>query len=107
MDKCGQNIWSDNIESNNKMALGSITTMVSLLSRLIALGVIVFGSVTYLPAAKVTLRNRVIITVVVVTIYALLDVISNVLGGMRNWVCNVACPNSKDEPDFNLQSLDL
>jgi len=105
-----KNLWTDIIEEYNqgisrKNTMNTLLEFFGLSTRLLILGVIVFAAVTYLPSATVTMRNRLIITVTVVIIYAMLDVLYNMFGGVRNWLCDVACP--RDEPEFTFQNLDL
>ena len=64
----------------------------SLLSiRALILGVIVFSTITHLPSVTIAMTNKIIISVVVVVIFALIDYFGNFLKFLRRWACKILC----------------
>jgi len=86
---------------------------ISLVIRSVLLGVIVFGSTTYIPNKLPSMRNRLIISATVVILYALLDYINAFLQYLRFGACNLLCPppsgstgSLEKELDINLEDIE-
>jgi len=73
------------------------------------LGNIVFAATTYIPENVPSLRNRIIIALVVAIIYMCIDYIQYLLRAMRNLTCRIACGcNPGDVPSSSASNaLDL
>lgn len=65
--------------------------ILSLAIRSLFLGGIVFATTTYIPDNIPSMRNRLIISALVVILYALIDYIQNFLLAVRSLTCKVAC----------------
>ena len=76
----------------------------SLVMRSAMLGLIVFYSITAIPNKEVSTRNKLIISIVVVVLYALLDYFSSVLKTIRRFLCRMLCGCS---PDDSSGSIDV
>ena len=65
--------------------------MLSVAIRGLLLGLIVFGSVTFLPRQSVSLKNKLLISAVVVILYALLDYLKHFFVQIRRYACKLLC----------------
>lgn len=88
----------------------SFSYILSLVIRSLFLGSIVFASTTYIPDNVPSVRNRIIISAIVVALFALIDYISQALIAVRNLSCNLVCgshpgANTDIDPDIDLDSL--
>lgn len=82
------------------MARTGISDLVIIAVRAVLLGFIVFSSITAIPAREISTHNKLVVSVVVVAVYALLDYFSGFFGMVRTFFCRVACncsPNSSTD----------
>jgi hypothetical protein len=80
--------------------------LMSVTLRALALGTIVFASVTYIPKNQVEMRNKVAISVAVVILYALLDYVTNFLVNVRHYTCGLLCNCYPPSTDVSLDLPD-
>ncbi len=76
--------------------------------RAIILGTIVFSSVSHIPKTAISMRNRFIISLVVVILFALIDHLKNFFTTIRKYLCKVVCDcdPTTDSSDDVLDDLD-
>lgn len=55
------------------------------------MGLIVFGAVSFFPRQSVSMQNKLIISVVVVILYALLDYFKHFFVQIRRYACKLLC----------------
>lgn len=55
------------------------------------LGLIVFGAVSFFPKQSVSMQNRIMISLVVVILYALLDYFKHFFVQIRRFACRLLC----------------
>lgn len=85
--------------------------ILSLAIRSLFLGGIVFATTTYIPDTIPSLRNRLIISALVVILYALIDYIQQLLLALRRVTCKIACgctpgdASSENGLDLDLDAL--
>ncbi len=92
------------------MPLFNIRTLINVITRALILGMIVFGSITYIPKKDIELRNRIVIATIVVVLYALIDYFGGFLKKIRALLCKVLCgcdPEAEKESLDDLSDLDL
>ena len=84
------------------MNVPNIKTLLAVLTRAMILGMIVFSSITYIPKNDIEMRNRLVISAVVVVLYALIDYFGGFLKKVRAFLCNILCgcdPNEQVASD--------
>ncbi len=74
-----------------------LLSILFVLIRAFILGGIVFIATTKIPANPIATQNKIIISVMVVILFALTDYISQYFRGLKNMVCRVACGASSDD----------
>lgn len=82
--------------------------MVSVAIRGALLGLIVFGAVSFFPKQSVSMQNRLIISIVVVILYALLDYFKNFFVQIRSFACKLLCgcdPHQRADADAVLDDV--
>ena len=85
--------------------------ILSLAIRSMFLGGIVFATTTYIPDNVPSIRNRLIISALVVILYALIDYIQQLLLALRRVTCKIACgctpgdSSSESGLDLDLDAL--
>ena len=81
------------------------------LTRAIMLGLIVFYAISTIPKSAIDLKNKIIISVIVVILYALIDYFAGFFTGLRNAMCTLMCgcvpPNGENKVDLNELSKKL
>lgn len=65
--------------------------LIFVLMRALALGGIVYYATTTIPVNPLAMRNKVIISVIVVVLFALMDYVGQLLGFIRKWSCRLLC----------------
>ena len=86
----------------------NVKTLLAVLTRAMILGMIVFSSITYIPKNNIEMRNRIVISAVVVVLYALVDYFGGFLKKVRAFLCNILCgcnPNTQPSSD-DLEDLE-
>lgn len=82
--------------------------ILSLVLRSLVLGGIVFLTTTNIPEKTPSFASRLMISVLVVVMYALIDYVNTFLIGARNLMCSVACGCNPGDPtptDLDLDTL--
>jgi len=79
------------------MGLGCL---ISLLSRSLILGSIVFSAVTLIPQVTVAFHNRVLVAVVVVVLYSILNYIQSFIVLLKDEICYLICGCKKPSLDL-------
>jgi hypothetical protein len=75
----------------------NVKTVLSVLTRALVLGMIVFSSITYIPKKNVELRNRLVISALVVILYALIDYFGGFLKKVKAFLCKLLCECDNDK----------
>jgi hypothetical protein len=82
----------------------------AVLIRAVALGVIVYYAISTIPNIPINQRNKIVITVVVVVMYALLDYFSSALNMLRGLMCRTVCTetdtNATEELDEAIRRVE-
>lgn len=79
----------------------------AILIRALMLGAIVFGSITAIPNREVSLHSRVLISTIVVLLYALLDYFVGFFGVIHSSFCRAACDCTRLDKYSAQHSVDI
>lgn len=64
---------------------------INLLIRLVALGVVVFVTVSYVPTTPLTFEIKLLISLLVVVTYSILDLLGVTVMAIKDSLCTVIC----------------
>lgn len=85
--------------------LGNI---IRLAIRSTVLAIIVFGTVTLIPQREIELKNKLLVSLVVVILYILVDFVGGGLGSVGRFMCRMTCGcNSGDDLDTSEVDLSI
>jgi hypothetical protein len=84
----------------------NLTYLFIVLLRAAMLGLIVFYSTSTIPTTPIKLNNKIIISMIVVVLYAVLDYFAGFFGTVRNLLCQATCGCSASGAGYSLDVSD-